>query len=157
MHRRTFLAATTAATAAQVLPLNAFAKGAANPLLAPWSGPFGGTPPFDKVRVEQFKPALEAAMAEELREIDAIANNPAPPTFENTIAALERSGAWMNAYRAQETFDDRPPPLECSKEVRRGEGHVEKEADRRVRQLLTHQPGNEHQLVVLNPDPIARP
>ena len=65
MHRRTFLAATTAATAAQVLPLIAFAQGAANPLLAPWSGPFGGTPPFDKVRVEQFKPALEAAMAEE--------------------------------------------------------------------------------------------
>ena len=67
-----------------------------NPLLAPWSGPHGGVPPFDKVKVEQFQPALEAAMAEQLREIDAIANDPAPATFDNTIAALERAGRTMN-------------------------------------------------------------
>jgi peptidyl-dipeptidase Dcp len=63
-----------------------------NPLLALWSGPFGGTPPFNQVRVADFKPALEAAMAENLAEIDKIARNPAAPTFENTLLALERGG-----------------------------------------------------------------
>jgi peptidyl-dipeptidase Dcp len=63
-----------------------------NPLIQPWPGKFGGLPPFDKVRVEDFKPGLEAAMAERLAEIDAIANDPSPPTFENTIAAMERGG-----------------------------------------------------------------
>jgi peptidyl-dipeptidase Dcp len=64
----------------------------ANPLLAGWEGAFGGVPPFDKVRVEHFKPALEAAMAENLAEIEKIANNPAAPTFDNTIAEMERGG-----------------------------------------------------------------
>jgi peptidyl-dipeptidase Dcp len=63
-----------------------------NPLLAPWTGPYGGVPPFDKVKVEDFAPALEAAMAEQLAEVDKIAADPAPPTFANTLAALERSG-----------------------------------------------------------------
>ncbi|HEV2835511.1 MAG TPA: M3 family metallopeptidase [Pyrinomonadaceae bacterium] len=63
-----------------------------NPLLLKWEGPYGGVPPFDRVQVALFKPALEAAMAEELAEIDRIAANPAAPDFENTIAALERSG-----------------------------------------------------------------
>jgi peptidyl-dipeptidase Dcp len=63
-----------------------------NPLLAPWAGPAGGVPPFDRVRVADFKPALEAAMAENLAEIDTIARNSAAPAFDNTIAALERSG-----------------------------------------------------------------
>jgi len=68
----------------------------ANPLLEKWSGPWGGLPPFDKVKVSDFKPALQAAMAENLREIDAIANNPAPPTFDNTLVALEKSGDTLN-------------------------------------------------------------
>ncbi len=63
-----------------------------NPLLAPWSGLHGGVPPFDRIEVAHFKPALEAAMAENLAEIDRIANDPAAPAFENTIAALERTG-----------------------------------------------------------------
>src|SRR5436189_903023 len=67
-----------------------------NPLLAPWTGPYGGVPPFDKVKVSDFKPALEAAMAENLAEIDQIANNPEPPTFQNTIAALEKSGRTLD-------------------------------------------------------------
>ncbi len=71
-----------------------------NPLLAPWKGPHGGVPPFDAVRVEQLGPALEAAMAEKLREIDAIAANPAPPTFDNTLAALERSGRALQRVSA---------------------------------------------------------
>lgn len=63
-----------------------------NPLLAKWTGPYGGVPPFDKVRVADFKPALEAAMTENLSEIERIAADTAAPTFENTIAALERAG-----------------------------------------------------------------
>src|SRR5215213_560953 len=65
---------------------------AENPLLAKWEGPFGGVPPFDRVQVALFKPALETAMAEQLAETDRIARDPAAPDFENTIAALERTG-----------------------------------------------------------------
>jgi peptidyl-dipeptidase Dcp len=64
----------------------------ANPLLAPWTGNYGGIPPFDKVKIEHFKPALEAAIAEQLVEIGKIADNSAAPTFENTIAEMERAG-----------------------------------------------------------------
>lgn len=67
-----------------------------NPLLAEWTGPYGGIPPFDKVRVSDFKPALEAAMAEHLAEIDKIANDKESPTFENTIVALEKAGAQLD-------------------------------------------------------------
>lgn len=91
MRRRTFLAASSALAATTLLPTSALAQ--ANPLLAAWTGPYAGVPPFDKVRVADFKPALETAMAEELREIAAIADNPAAPTFENTIVAMERTGA----------------------------------------------------------------
>ena len=72
------------------------ATAATNPLLAEWTGPYGGVPPFDRIEVAHFKPALEAAMAENLAEIDRIATNPAPPTFENTIEALERSGRTLS-------------------------------------------------------------
>jgi peptidyl-dipeptidase Dcp len=65
---------------------------AANPLLAPWTGPYGGVPPFASARVEHFKPALEAAMAEQLAEVEVIAANPAAPDFANTLAALEKAG-----------------------------------------------------------------
>jgi peptidyl-dipeptidase Dcp len=67
-----------------------------NPLLVPWAGPYGGVPAFDQVKVEHFKPALEAAMTEQLAEMDAIANESSPATFENTIAALERSGRTLD-------------------------------------------------------------
>jgi len=67
-----------------------------NPLLSEWTGPYGGLPPFDQVKVEYFKPALEAAMAENLTEIDKIANDSAPPTFENTIVALEKAGQTLD-------------------------------------------------------------
>ncbi|HSZ09655.1 MAG TPA: M3 family metallopeptidase [Steroidobacteraceae bacterium] len=72
----------------------------ANPLLAPWVGPAGGVPPFDQVRVADFKPALEAAMTENLAEIDLITRNPAAPTFGNTIAALERTGRTFSRVSA---------------------------------------------------------
>ena len=67
-----------------------------NPLLMKWEGPYGGVPPFDRVQIPLFKPALEAAIAEQLAEIDAIAKNPAAPDFENTIAALERTGSTLD-------------------------------------------------------------
>jgi peptidyl-dipeptidase Dcp len=67
-----------------------------NPLLAKWEGPYGGVPPFDRVQIPLFKPALEAAMAEQLAQIDKIAKDPAPPTFENTIVALERTGQTLD-------------------------------------------------------------
>ncbi len=63
-----------------------------NPLLRAWEGPYGGVPPFDRIRVAHFVPAIEAGMRENLAEIDRIAADPAPPTFENTIAPQERSG-----------------------------------------------------------------
>ena len=65
---------------------------ARNPLLAEWTGPYGGFPPFDRVNVSDFKPALEASMTENLSEVERIANDNAPPTFENTIVALEKAG-----------------------------------------------------------------
>lgn len=89
-------AAETTATNAEAAPRATVPPPAANPLLAPWTGPYGGVPPFDKVRVEDFKPALETAMAENLAEIDRIANNPEPPTFANTIAAIEGTGRTLD-------------------------------------------------------------
>ncbi|HNQ00471.1 MAG TPA: M3 family peptidase, partial [Bacteroidia bacterium] len=67
-----------------------------NPMLAKWSGPYGGIPPFDKIKISDFKPALEAAMEENLNEIKLIADNATPPTFENTIAAMERTGKTLD-------------------------------------------------------------
>lgn len=67
-----------------------------NPLLSEWSGPFGGVPPFDQVRIEYFKPALEAAMAENLADIDKISKDAAAPTFDNTIVALEKAGPTLD-------------------------------------------------------------
>jgi peptidyl-dipeptidase Dcp len=62
-----------------------------NPLLQIWTTPFG-LPPFAEIATDDFMPAFEAAMAEHRAEIEAIAGQPEPPDFENTIAALERSG-----------------------------------------------------------------
>jgi len=67
-----------------------------NPLLAPWAGPYGGVPPFDRLRVADLGPALESAMAEQLVEIQHIAEDPAPPTFDNTLVALERTGRTLD-------------------------------------------------------------
>lgn len=61
-------------------------------LLAEWTGPFQGVPAFDKVDLKGLIPVLEEAMAMQLAEIDAIANNKEPATFENTIVEMERSG-----------------------------------------------------------------
>src|SRR5687767_13416402 len=64
---------------------------AANPLLTTSPLPFG-YPQFDRIRDEHYTPAFEQGMREHLAEVEAIAANPAPAGFENTIVALERSG-----------------------------------------------------------------
>jgi peptidyl-dipeptidase Dcp len=73
-------------------PASAPAPAMTNPLLQPWTGPYGGVPPFDAVKVEHFKPGLEAAMAEQLAAVEAIARDPKPASFDNTLVAMERSG-----------------------------------------------------------------
>ena len=70
-----------------------------NPFFAPSTLPFQA-PPFDKIKDEDYQPAMEAGMAEELKEVQAIANNPAPPTFENTIVAMEKSGQLLQRVRS---------------------------------------------------------
>jgi peptidyl-dipeptidase Dcp len=62
-----------------------------NPFLEPSTLPYG-MPPFADIREEHFRPAFEAGIAEHLAEVRAIADSPEPPTFENTLVALERSG-----------------------------------------------------------------
>jgi len=71
----------------------------ANPLLAPWDTPFG-SPPWQRITVEHFRPAFDAALAEHLGEIEAIAGDPAEPSFDNTVAALERSGRTLRQVAA---------------------------------------------------------
>jgi len=65
-----------------------------NPLLAVWDTPYDA-PPFDKIKNEHFKPALQEAMRIQQGEIDAIANSHAQPNFKNTIEALERTGSLL--------------------------------------------------------------
>ena len=67
-----------------------------NVLLQKWTGPYGGVPAFDKMKVEEIKAAVEEGMEMSLSEIDAIANNTDEPTFENTIEEMERSGQALN-------------------------------------------------------------
>ena len=66
-----------------------------NPLLAEWNTPHQ-TPPFDEIKLEHYLPAFETAIAVSRAEVDAIVNNPAKPTFANTILALEHQGALLS-------------------------------------------------------------
>ena len=66
-----------------------------NPLLAEWDTPHA-TPPFDKISISDYEPAFETAIAVSRAEIDAIVNNPAKPTFKNTILALEKQGELLD-------------------------------------------------------------
>ena len=72
------------------MPSVVSAQTAANPLLSPSPLPYE-LPPFEQIRDDHFLPAFDLGMAEAVKEVEAIANNPAPPTFENTIVAMERS------------------------------------------------------------------
>ena len=66
-----------------------------NPLLAEWDTPHA-TPPFDKISISDYEPAFETAIAVSRAEVEAIINNPAKPSFRNTIVALENQGALLN-------------------------------------------------------------
>ena len=70
--------------------------GVGNSLLSEWTGPFETVPAFDRMNLEDLVPAMEAGMAEELAEVEAIASNPEPPTFENTIEAMEDKGRTLD-------------------------------------------------------------
>ncbi|MEN9733920.1 MAG: hypothetical protein RLZ45_1915 [Verrucomicrobiota bacterium] len=83
------------------VPSDAMSQSPENPLLKPSPLPYE-LPPFADIRDEHFVPAFEQGMVEELRQVDAIAKNPAPPTFDNTIVALEKSGETLN--RAERAF-----------------------------------------------------
>lgn len=91
-------ASTTTATSGPAAPAPPRDAGV-DVLLSDWAGPYGGVPPFDRVEVSAFAPALEAAMAENLAEVERVAANPEPPTFENTLAALERAGRTLRRVR----------------------------------------------------------
>ena len=80
----------------------AAAFGPSNPFYAPSALPFEA-PPFDKIKDTDYQPAIEAGMAQQLEEIRAIADNPAPPTFDNTLVAMEKTGALFQ--RATAAFD----------------------------------------------------
>src|SRR5579863_929213 len=75
--------------------------GPSNPFYAPSTLPFHA-PPFDKIKDEDYQSAIEAGMAEQITEMQAIADNPAAPTFENTLAAMEKTGLLFQ--RAQAAF-----------------------------------------------------
>lgn len=84
-------AATAQDLFADVAPAKA-SNEAGDTLLSPYDGPYGGVPHFDEMDIAGLKPALEAGMARNLAEIDAITDNPEPATFANTILPLEQSG-----------------------------------------------------------------
>ena len=84
--------ATASQTDSEAPAANAAVTVPDNILLAEWTGPFDGVPPFDQVRPDLFPQAFEFAIDERRREVLAIANNPAAPTFANTVEALERAG-----------------------------------------------------------------
>ena len=96
-------AAPAPATPAEAPPAVATpaAFGPANPFYAPSTLPFEA-PPFDRIKDGDYQPAIEAGMAQQMIEIRAITANPARPSFENTLVALERTGQLLE--RASEVF-----------------------------------------------------
>ncbi len=77
------------------------AEQSANPLTAAWNTP-DGVPPYDRIRPDHYEPAFDLAIAEARAENERIANDPAAPTFENTIEAMERAGRLLS--RVASTF-----------------------------------------------------
>ncbi len=84
-----------AETAAQPSKAPAAATAEANPLLQPWTGPYEGVPPWDKMDPELFPDAFTKGMAEVKAEVQAVIDNPAAPTFENTHVPMQLAGESM--------------------------------------------------------------
>ncbi len=80
------------ATAVAAQTASAADARAANPLLATWTGPYGGVPPWDKVKPELFPAAFEVSLAERAADYRTIADNPAAPTFANTFVPMQLAG-----------------------------------------------------------------
>ncbi|PWK83902.1 peptidyl-dipeptidase Dcp [Fulvimonas soli] len=99
-------AATPAAPASAPAPATTTAAEATmkadNPFAAASTLPFQA-PPFDRIKDADYQPAIEEGMRQQLAEVEKIAGNPEPPTFENTFVALEKSGALLT--RVQHAFD----------------------------------------------------
>ena len=85
-------AAQTAETPASETAMSDAAE-TTNPLIAEWTGPYGGVPAFDQMDLGALREAMQIGMERARAEINAIADNPEPPTFENTIVAMERAGS----------------------------------------------------------------
>jgi peptidyl-dipeptidase Dcp len=106
IQKRLFFAASAFAAAiflmTQTLSSQTAAFGPENPFYAPSSLPFHA-PPFNRIQDSDYQPAIEAGMADQEKEILAIADDPAPPTFENTFVAMEKTGQLLQ--RAQAAFN----------------------------------------------------
>ncbi|HWB32635.1 MAG TPA: peptidyl-dipeptidase Dcp [Acidobacteriaceae bacterium] len=110
-------AQTSGATGNSESPSASF--GPENPFYAPSTLPYQ-TPPFNRIKDSDYLPAIEAGITQHLKEVEAIANNPAPPTFENTLVALEKSGRLYG--RVTYTFNgvtqaNSSPTLEKAQEI----------------------------------------
>src|ERR1700685_775193 len=106
-------AAAVAASASLLCGARAGALGPSpeNPFYAPSTLPFHA-PPFDRIKDEDYQPAIEAGMAQQLAEIERITDEAAPPTFDNTLVAFQRSGRLLNrslsAFRAVSQANTNP-------------------------------------------------
>jgi peptidyl-dipeptidase Dcp len=111
-----------------------------NPLMQPSTLPFGALP-FDRISDSDYQPAIEAGMAQQLEEIDAIANNPAPPTFDNTLVAMEKSGRLLDratgAFGVEVATNSNPQLL-------------------RIREIVAPQLAAHEDAIYLNPKLFAR-
>ena len=74
-----------------------------NPFFSDFDTPFG-TPPFDKIKEEHYLPAFKEGIERQKKEVSAITSNEEPPTFENTIEALEHSGELL--IKVSNVFDN---------------------------------------------------
>jgi peptidyl-dipeptidase Dcp len=96
----TMMNQTTAEAPAAAAPAPAAPAASANPLLAKWTGPYQGVPPWDAMKPDLFPEAFTAAMAEVKAEVDAVINNPAPATFDNTHVPMMLAGDTMDRVSA---------------------------------------------------------
>ena len=97
------------------------AESAANPFLSEWTTPFQ-TPPFDEIKEAHYRPAFEEGMAAQKKEIEAVAASAEPPTFANTIEALERSGALLTKVGERLLRPDQQQHQRRDAEDRGGDG-----------------------------------
>ncbi len=138
--RRMRLFAVGAVVALTLLTPGVGPSAAENPLMQPSTLPFGALP-FDRINDSDYLPAIEAGMLQQIKEVDAIANNPARPTFDNTLVAMEKSGRLlhraMGAFTVQVETNSDPALL-------------------RVRQAIAPEYAAHQDAIYLNPKLFAR-